>query len=74
MENKSPLFDFLKKFAYFILALSLGSFLLYLLYVLLELLNIDISVYGNFIIWIIAMALFKFTLSDRYTESPWLKE
>lgn len=67
--NENPIYTFLKKLTFYILAIALGSFLLWGAYSLFEILGISVNVYGNYLIYAIAMALFKFTLSENFEDS-----
>ena len=73
-SNTNPLYSFFKKLVIFIVAISVGSFILWGAYILFDLLGVSVNVYGNYFLWGIAMGLFKLTLNDHYTESPWLKD
>ncbi len=65
----NPLLDFVVKLFWFILYIITLSIFLYFIYFIFELLGITIDVYGNYLMWIVAMILFYFTLPKYNKDS-----
>ena len=65
----NPLLNFIVKLFWSILYLIAFSLFLYFFYFIFELLGITITVYGNYLIWVIAMGLFYVTLPKYNKDS-----
>ena len=65
----NPLLKFIVKLFWSILYLIAFSLFLYFFYFIFELLGITIGVYGNYLIWVVAMGLFYITLPKYNKDS-----
>jgi hypothetical protein len=65
----NPLLKFIVKLFWSILYLIAFSLFLYFFYYIFELLGITINIYGNYLIWIVAMGLFYVTLPKYNKDS-----
>lgn len=65
----NPLLKFIVKLFWAILYLIAFSLFLYFFYYIFELLGITINIYGNYLIWIVAMGLFYVTLPKYNKDS-----
>ncbi len=65
----NPIIQFVSKIMKYIAIIIVASLLMYFLYIIFQLLGITIEVYGNYLIWAIAMGIFYLTLPKHSTES-----
>jgi len=65
----NPLLKFVVNLFWSILYLIAFSLFLYFIYFIFELLGITISVYGNYLMWVVAMGLFYVTLPKFNKDS-----
>ncbi len=65
----NPIVQFVSKIMKYIAIIIVVSLIIYFLYIIFQLLGITIEVYGNYLIWAIAMGIFYLTLPKHSTES-----
>tara|TARA_B100000886_G_C20383226_1_gene474855 strand:- start:731 stop:940 length:210 start_codon:yes stop_codon:yes gene_type:complete len=65
----NPIIQFVSKIMKYIAIIIVASLLMYFLYIIFQLLGITIEVYGNYLIWAIAMGIFYLTLPKHSAES-----
>jgi hypothetical protein len=65
----NPLIKLIIKLFWLTLYLIAFSLVLYFIYFIFDLLGVPITIYGNYLIWIIAMGVFLLTLPQNNKDS-----
>ena len=65
----NPLIKLIIQLFWLTLYIIAFSLILYFFYVIFDLLGISINIYGNYLIWIIAMGVFYLTLPKNNSDS-----